>query len=166
MYIPEAGDTMKKIHTIHLSNEEKVSLSRIVSRGRERARVITRSRVLLLADEGKTDPEIYEYLSLSTKTPYEIRKRCVQGGISRALYDLPRPGQKRKLTGEQEEEVVAIACTKAPKGYVRWTMDLLVEEVRRKVKITIGRTAVYKVLLRNDTKPWLKKNVVYSEDYG
>jgi len=157
---------MKKIHTIHLPQQEKDKLTQIVSRGKENTRVITRSRVLLLADEGKTDPEIYEYLSLSPKTPYEIRKRYVQGGLTRALYDLPRPGQPRKLNGIQEATVVAIACTKAPKGYVRWTMDLLVEEVQKKLKVGIGRTAVYKVLLRNDTKPWLKKNVVYSQDYS
>jgi putative transposase len=157
---------MKKIHTIHLPQQEKDKLNQIISRGKENTRVITRSRVLLLADEGKTDPEIYEYLSLSTKTPYEIRKRYAQGGLNRALYDLPRPGQPRKLSGVQEAEVIAIACTKAPKGYVRWTMDLLCEEVRRKLQVVIGRTAVYKVLLRNDTKPWLKKNVVYSEAYS
>ncbi len=156
---------MKKIHTIYLPQQEKDKLIQIVSRGKENTRVITRSRVLLLADEGKTDHEIYEYLSLSTKTPYEIRKRYAQEGLNRALYDLPRPGQKRKLNGYQEAEVVAIACTKAPKGYVRWTMDLLTEEVRKKLKVAIGRTAVWKILLRNDTKPWLKKNVVYSENY-
>ena len=49
------------------------------------------------------------------------------------------------------------------KGYDHRTMDLLTEEVHTQGMV-ISRTAVWKVLLRNDTKPWRKKNVVYSQD--
>jgi putative transposase len=155
---------MKKIHTIHLPQEEKVILNQIISRGIEQARVITRSRVLLLADRGKTDPEIYEHLSLSTKTPYEIRKRYAHGGLKFALYDRPRPGQPRRFNGAQEAEIVAIACSMAPKGYAHWTLDLLTKEAQGR-GITIGRTAVWKVLLHSNLKPWRKKNVVHSGTY-
>ena len=137
----------------------------MVRKGSIQARVIARARILLMADSGKVDREIYETLNLAESTPYDIRKRYALGGLDRALYDLPRPGQKRKLTGNQEAEVIAIACSRAPKGYVRWTLDLLTEEVNTKLKVDIGRTAVWKVLLRNNLKPWLKKNVVYSQSY-
>lgn len=156
---------VKKIHTIHLSEKEITKLRIIIHKGKENTRVITRSRVLLMAREGKRDSEIYTVLSLSTKTPYEIRKRYHEGGLQKALYDAPRPGQPRKLDGKQEAKVVAIACTKAPKGYAHWTMDLLTEAVRS-AGISIGRTAIWRVLLRNDTKPWRKKNVVYSAHYA
>ncbi|SRR6266487_1137038 len=156
---------MRKIHSIQLSEEEITKLTMIIHKGKENTRVITRSRVLLLANDGKKDPEIYTVLSLSTKTPYEIRKRYHEGGLQNALYDAPRPGQPRKLNGKQEAKVIAIACTKAPKGYDHWTMDLLTEEVHNQ-GMTIGRTAVWKVLLRNDIKPWRKKNVVYSGHYS
>jgi len=156
---------MKKIHAIHLPEEEVIRLRMIIHKGKENTRVITRSRILLMANEGKKDPEIYTVLSLSTKTPYEIRKRYTQGGLQKALYDAPRSGQPRKLDGRQEAKVVAIACTKAPKGFDHWTMDLLTGEVHNQ-GMTIGRTAVWKILLRNDTKPWRKKNVVYSEYYA
>ena len=53
--------------------------------------------------------------------------------------------------------MIALACTDAHKGYVRWIMDLLTEEVIRKLHVTIGSTAIWKVLLRSETKPWLKK---------
>jgi putative transposase len=158
-------NTVKKIHTIHLPEGEVTRLTLIIHKGKENTRVITRARVLLMANEGKKDPEIYTVLSLSVKTPYEIRKRCHEGGLKKALYDAPRPGQPRKLNGKQEAKVVAIACTKAPKGYDHWTMDLLTEEVHNQ-GMEIGRTAVWKILLRSDTKPWRKKNVVYSGHYA
>ncbi|HUD44441.1 MAG TPA: helix-turn-helix domain-containing protein [Patescibacteria group bacterium] len=146
-----------------LSPEEKIILGNLIRRGATKARTITRARILLLANEEKTDAVICAALNIVRSVVYDTRKHYVTDGLKRALYDLPRPGQKRRLTGEQEAEVIAIACTDAPKGYVRWTMDLLTEEVNKKLTVSIGRTALYKVLLRSDTKPWIKKNVVYSQ---
>lgn len=149
--------------TVVLSPEEKTKLLQLTRKGTTKARTITRARILLMVDEGKKDKEIYQLLHIGNSTPHDIRKKYQQGGLHTALYDLPRPGKERTLTGAQEAEVTAIACSKAPKGYVRWTLDLLTEKVKNKLGISIGRTAIWKVLLRNDTKPWLKKNVVYSE---
>ena len=156
----------RKIHTISLTELEIRQLKTLLHKGTGNTRVITRARVLLLANDGRIDRDIYEALGLAVSTPYDIRKRYHVGGLNNALYDLPRPGQKRKLTGKQEAEVIAIACTDAPKGYVRWTLDLLADEVKNKLGVFIGRTAIWKILLRNDTKPWLKKNVVYSQSNG
>lgn len=152
----------RKIHNVSLTPEEQHLLQSLVRRGNANVRNITRARILLLSHEGKLDKEIYTALHLAVSTPYDIRKRYHEGGLTRALYDLPRPGQKRKLSGTQEAEVVAIACTQAPQGHVRWTLDLLTEEVKVKLGVPIGRTAIWKVLLRNNMKPWRKKNVVYS----
>lgn len=149
-----------------LSPEEKLILENLIHRGITKARTITRARILLLAAQEKTDNIICNALSIVRSVVYDTRKHYVTGGLKRALYDLPRPGKKRKLTGKQEAEVIAIACSKAPKGYVRWTLDLLTGETKDKLGVSIGRTAIWKVLLRNDTKPWLKKNVVYSQSDG
>lgn len=148
---------------VALAEQEKIILSVLIRKGTAKARVITRARVLLLASEGIKDREIYRSLLISYSTPHDVRKNYVQGGLKRALYDAPRPGQARKLTGEQEAEVVAIACTKAPKGYAHWTLDLLTEEITNKLGVSIGRTAIWKVLLRNNLRPHRKKNVVYSQ---
>lgn len=156
----------RKIHCISLTGEEIQQLKTLIGKGIANARAITRARVLLMAHDGKIDKEIYQALSLAVSTPYDIRKRCTEGGLQRALFDAPRPGQKRKLTGIQEAEVIAIACSKAPKGYARWTLNLLTEKVNETIGVSIGRTAIWKVLLRNDTKPWLKKNMVYTNNYS
>jgi len=147
---------------VALTEQEKTILSALIRKGIAKARVITRARVLLLASEGRKDREIYRSLLISYSTPHDVRKNYARGGLNRALYDAPRPGQARKLTGKQEAEVIAIACTDAPKGYVRWTLDLLTEEVTNKLGVSIGRTAIWHILLRNNLKPHRKKNVVYS----
>ena len=147
--------------TVVLSPEEKIKLLQLIRKGTTKARTITRARILLMVDEGKKDKEIYQLLHTGNSTPHDIRKKYKEGGLTTALYDLPHPGKQRLLTGTQEAEVTAIACSKAPKGYTRWTLDLLTEEVKSKLNVSIGRTAIWKVLLRSNEKPWLKKNVVY-----
>lgn len=142
---------------VELSKSDKIILSSLIRKGSARAQIITRARILLLTHEGRKDREIIKSLQVATSTPHDIRKRYTEGGIKRAIYDAPRPGQKRKLTGGQEAQVIAIACSTAPKGYSRWTLDLLTEEVNEKVGVKTGRTAIWRVLLRNDAKPWQKK---------
>lgn len=153
-------------YKVILTAEDKRTLQTLIHKGSTKARTLTRARILLAADEQKTDKTICDALSLVRSVVYDTRKHYVIGGLTRALYDLPRPGKERILTGTQEAEVTAIACSKAPKGYKRWTLDLLTEEVRSKLNVSIGRTAIWKVLLRNNQKPWLKKNVVYSKRNG
>lgn len=149
-------------YTVHLNDAQRQELERITRKGTHQSRVILRARVLLASAEGKQDKQIYQHIGVVRSTVHDTRKHYCEGGLSRALYDAPRSGQPRKLNGKQEARVVAIACTKAPKGYAHWTLDLLTETVKEKLKRKISRSALWHVLLRNDTKPWRKKNVVHS----
>ncbi|SRR6266567_5003871 len=153
-------------YQVHLSEKELQEIQTITKKGVSKARTITRARILEAVHLGKLDKEICAALGVVRSTVHDTRKKYAEGGVQKALFDAFHPGKARKLSGDQEAAVVALACTKAPKGYVRWTLDLLTEKVKNTVGVSIGRTAVWKVLLRNDTKPWLKKNVVYPENYG
>ncbi len=53
------------------------------------------------------------------RTVERIKERYNEGGIKRALYDAPRPGQKQKYTSKDKAEIIAIVCSDAPKGYER-----------------------------------------------
>lgn len=151
-------------YKVTLQGEELDELKIIISKGTSKARVITRARILKATHEGKLDREITEALGIVRSTIHDTRKHYVEGRLKKALYDAPHPGKARKLTGTQEAKVVAIACTKAPKGYRHWTMDLLTEEVHKQ-GMEIGRTAIWKILMRNNLKPWREKNVGHLRDY-
>lgn len=153
-------------YKIELPQKEILQLQTLIHKGSVNVRTVTRARVLLMAHDGNIDKDIYEPLSLAVSTPYDIRKRYHEGGLSRALYDAPRPGQKPKLNGIQKAQVIALACTKAPKGYSTWTLDLLTEKVKKQLDVSIGRTAIWKILLKSDTHPWREKNVVYTHHYA
>jgi putative transposase len=148
-------------YQVKLQPEEEATLEQLIRIGTPIARTITRARVLLLANEGQKDKTIYKALRLAYSTPHDVRKRYHEGGLQEALFDAPRPGKERKLSGVEEAEVIAIACTTPPDGYCRWTLDLLTEKVKEKLAVSIGRSAIWKVCLRNKLKPWREKNVGY-----
>ncbi len=56
----------KKIYIVDLTEEERTSLLALIRSGEHSARKLNRARVLLLADEGKSDGEIAEALHTST----------------------------------------------------------------------------------------------------
>jgi hypothetical protein len=64
-------------------------------------------------------------MNVSRPCVERIRKRFVEGGMERALNEDPRPGQRRKLDGRGEAQLIATACSQAPEGHDHWTVRLL-----------------------------------------
>ena len=121
---------MTKVYVVDLTPEEREVLLSLLRGGRARVRKTNRARILLLADEGRTDKEVAEALLTSVSTLERTRKRFVEGNLERALNESPRPGGKRKLTGKQEAYVVALACSDPPEGKKRWrSMQLLADRL-------------------------------------
>jgi transposase len=151
---------MRKQHIVALATGERALLLSMVKKGRESARVITRARILLMADGREArDKEICAALQMGAATPHRVRKRYCTEGIKSALYDRKRPGREPAATPKEQATIVAIACTNPPDGASRWTLDLLTEKVKKDVK-HIGRSTIHRILLSHDTKPWREKNVV------
>jgi transposase len=119
----------KKLYVVDLTSEERAELLGSLNRGNGPARRLTRSRALLLADEGRTDEAIAEALHISRPTVERLRKRFVDGGLEWALKDRPRKGAPRKLSGRDEALLVATACSDAPEGRAGWTMQLLADRL-------------------------------------
>jgi len=97
-------------------------------RGRSPARTVKRALPLLKADEGQSDGRIVEALSISRRTVIRVRKRFCEEGLERALVELARPGQKRKLDERAEAHLMAIACSDPPAGHTHWTLKLLADK--------------------------------------
>lgn len=96
----------------------------------ESARKLTRARVLLKADEDWTDAAISDALDVGTATVERVRKRFVEwGGIQAIERRKPRRRYERKLDGEGEARLVALACSAPPEGRERWTLQLLADEL-------------------------------------
>ena len=91
-------------------------------------------------------------LMVGPATVGRVRQRFVEGGLERALNDLPRPGQRRKLDGRQEAHLVAVACSAAPEGHTRWTLRLLADQaVKLELTDSISRETVRQVLKKTNS---------------
>ncbi len=125
------GENLKKLYVVDLSEEEKEQLEELTNKGQSAARKIKRAHILLLADEGLKDKEIARALNAAVTTVERIRKRFVEEGLEAALSERPRLGGalRRKLDGHQEAYLVALACSEAPEGRGRWSMQLLAEKL-------------------------------------
>ncbi len=144
------------------SAEERTQLHSIIRKGKEGARVIGRARILIKLDDNIPDHTIASDVLVSKKTVGRIRKRYVEGGLSRALYDLPRPGQPPKLDDTGEAYLVALATSDAPDGYDRWTLKLLQARMVKDKKVDrISDVCILEYLTKRNLKPWREKNVVH-----
>ncbi len=119
-----------------------------IKKGSNKARVLTRARVLLLSHVNKTPTEICEHLDIKAlKTVQNIKERYLFGGLDLALYDRPRPGAPNKFEGRHRAELTALACTDAPEGHSRWSLRLLSDKaVELKLVKGISHTQVGEIL--------------------
>jgi transposase len=118
-----------KIYIVDLTKDERTYLLDFIKSGTKSARKLNRARILLLADDGKTDAEIVEALHTGPATVQRIRKRFVEGNLERALNEDPRPGAQRKLDEKAESILEMLAHSKPPDGRKRWTLQLLTERL-------------------------------------
>lgn len=115
---------MKK-YIVQLSNEERVELTRLVSRGRGSARMIRRAQMLLRSDEGKSDEQIGAMLGVRAMSIHNVRKQYVEEGVERTLQRRPGYRPKAVLDGVAEAHLIALSCSEPPAGQERWTLRLL-----------------------------------------
>lgn len=144
-----------------LKKEDLEEVLKIQSKGKVSARIVRRARILELFHAGLTSPKISEYTGATAETVRAIGRKYLNGGLQKALYDAPRPGNPRLLDASQEELIVAIVCSDPPEGYSRWSTSLLKKEViKRKIVSSVGDETIRQVLKRHKIKPWREKNVV------
>lgn len=138
---------------VKLTAEERTQLERLVSTGKRSAATLIHARILLKADEGNgrawDNERIAEALDTSTATVHRVRQAFVDEGLEAALYrkKASRPPRDRKLDGEGEARLVALACSTPPEGRVRWTMQLLADKlIALKIVDTISDDTVHRTL--------------------
>ena len=142
----------QKSHCVKLKKRVHQYLQKIVESGEEKARKITRCRVLLLADKGKTDQEISDALNVCLATIFNIRRRYHQEGLERAINEGARSGQPPKFKGKCMAKITAIACSKPPEGRAKWSLRLLADRViELDIVESISHVSVHNILKKTNS---------------
>ncbi len=125
----------KKKYIVSLTAEERKQLEQLTKTGKAPAYKINHARILLKADTnqeggGWTDQTISQALELSVSTIERVRQRFVEQSLEQALGRKPQQRRKaRLLDGEQEAQLVALACSDPPEGQAKWSLRLLAERM-------------------------------------
>jgi hypothetical protein len=125
-----------KKFVVRLSGEERSRLNALISKGKAKAKIVLKARILLKADQGEggegwADEEICCALDTNVTMVARVREKLVTEGLDAVLTRKKRetPPIEPIFDGKRQAQLIALACSKPPNGYARWTIRLLAEHV-------------------------------------
>jgi transposase len=106
---------------LELTEGERVQLERWARRPRSAQALAQRSRIVLACAQGQTNQAVARQERVTPQMVGKWRKRFVERRLD-GLVDEPRPGQPRKITDEQVEQVIIRTLESAPPdGGTHWS---------------------------------------------
>ena len=156
---------MKK-HIICLSQEQSQALQHLVKAGKAPARHILHAQILLKVDaspagQNWSNEQIQEAFGAVESTVWRVRTRFLAEGLPAAVARRAQPErpEKRKLAGEQEAHLIALACQNPPDGRERWTLRLLADKlVELEVVSSVSHETVRTTLKKTNSSPGKSRN--------
>jgi hypothetical protein len=128
--------TSVKKYVVRLSGEERAQLEGLIGKGKGPAQRLLKARILLKADVSEPGEVwsvglIIDALDASTSMIYRVRRQLVEEGVAAVLSRKQRatPAVTPIFDGEKEARLIALACSKPPQGYARWSLRLLEDKV-------------------------------------
>ena len=125
---------MKK-YKVTLSKAERAELGNIIGKGKHSAQLFRTAYILLNCDEGEhgeklTNEQISRVLQISMRMIDRVKQRFVEEGFEACMERKPMSRTKeKKADGEVEAHLIALSCSKPPKGFSRWSLRLLADKM-------------------------------------
>lgn len=147
---------------VTLTKTERIDLENLVNKHSTPQQIALRSRIILLAADGKNDQEIGRELKISRFAASRWRRRWLNlagadKSVLERLQDAPRSGRPPTFTPEQVTHLFAIACEdprESGRPISHWTNQELADElIKRGIVETISSRHVGRLLEEADLKP-------------
>ena len=145
----------KRNYPVLLSAEDRDTLEGLIAHGHAPARQLSHARILLKADEAAgmpawPDVRIADALEVSRSTVARVRTRFAWEGLEASLlHRQPKNTKPKKLDGEQEAHLIALACSEPPRGKKGWSVRLVAE---RFVSLECAEEPISRELVRRTLK--------------
>lgn len=147
---------------VTLTKTERIDLENLVNKHSTPQQIALRSRIILLAADGKNNQEIGRELKISRFAASRWRRRWLDlagtdKSVLERLQDAPRSGCPPTFTPEQLTHLFAIACEdprESGRPISHWTNQELADElIKRGIVETISSRHVGRLLEEADLKP-------------
>lgn len=143
---------MKK-YKVTLTKVERDHLNEIISKGMHSAQLYRSAYILLNCDEGKwglklTNEQVSKVLQISMRMIDRVKQKFVEEGFEACLKRRPLSKTKeKKIDGDLEAHLIALSCSKPPKGFSRWSLRMLSDKmIELKYAESISHETVRRVL--------------------
>jgi predicted XRE-type DNA-binding protein len=121
---------------IELSQETRRGLEKFCTTGVHSVKLVNRAKIILELDESNERKPLKQKLiadkiGVSRQTVNDVKKIFLASdSVSAFLKRKKRetPPVKPKVTGELEARIIAMACSKVPEGYAKWTLRLIADK--------------------------------------
>jgi transposase len=146
--------------------EEKEEISTLIQKGGKGYRIKHAQILQKLEDVPENADWTYDRIQQAYDACHStiagVAKRFVEDGLEAALGRKAQARRPKFITGDIEAMICTIACSKAPEGASRWTMQMIADKlIQLKVVETISDTAVCDVMKKTRLSRGLTKSGVY-----
>lgn len=139
---------------LHLSDEDRLAVEEIRSKGVHRSREVNRAHVLSCLDRAIPEEQIRSVLGIGRTALWRTRLAYLQGGVELAVFDIERPGRPLQYDTDAEARVSALACSAPPDGRRRWTIVELERLARQEPGLShVSRETVRRMLKKTTSSP-------------
>lgn len=151
--------------TTSISDEDRAFLEALVRKPSEQVRRVQRARVMLLANEGRTNDQIAQELGISCPTVVKVLKKLNAYGVEGALSDLQRSGRSNVIQASAKAWVISLACSRPSELEDGPAAQLWSIEALRKYIVShsedegypelnkVSTSTVWEILNDNDIRP-------------
>jgi len=153
-------------YNVTLTEEERQELASLIQKGGKGYR-IRHAQILLKLDKIPENAEwTYNRIQSAYRSTHAaiagIAKRFVFEGMEAALGRKKHDNYHRKITGDVEARICAIACSDPPEGRSRWTMQMIADElIRLEVVDSISDSAVCEAMKKTNLSRGAIQNGAY-----
>jgi transposase len=153
-------------YKVTLTEAERHELESFINKGKSAAKKLSHARVILATDRGEFNnahnldyESIAKQLHVSIKTVERVRRRFVEEGVDSAINRKSHSRVKPSIfKGEEEAQLIVLACSNPPVGRSTWTLKLLADKlVSLDVVKSVSPSTVGRALKKNELKPWQNK---------
>ena len=121
-------------------------------------RLVTRSRIVLLASEGLPNRQIAARIGTTLPTVQLWRSRYQQEGLGSLEVDRPGRGRPKRLGEEVRARIISVTLSKPLRGHTHWSSRQVAREVG------VSATTVLDIWREERLKPHRTQGFKYSTD--